>query len=192
MSTAATRKATYADLEAVPEHLVAEIIGGDLLTRRMPAPVASSVILHLRCELAGGGYASAERRLALINKPELHVGGHVIVPSLAAWPTIQIRQALNLGWRDVPLPFWIAEVVECDSVGYEFETKRDIYAEAGIAFFWHLDPTLKTLDVFRTESRCWRHVERFLAHDIVRAPPFDAIAFPLGHLWPLDDEPAAT
>ena len=38
MAEAAVRQATYADLEAVPEHLVAEIIDGVLETHPRPRP----------------------------------------------------------------------------------------------------------------------------------------------------------
>lgn len=38
MPEPAKRRATYADLEAVPEHLVAEIIDGELVTHPRPSP----------------------------------------------------------------------------------------------------------------------------------------------------------
>ena len=45
------RRATYADLEAVPEHLVAEIIDGELVTHPRPAPKHTKAATSLGIEL---------------------------------------------------------------------------------------------------------------------------------------------
>ena len=82
------RPATYADLEAVPPHLVAEIIDGELLTHPRPSPRHGATASALGAELGGsrsrraevgpaGGYSSIE--------PELHLGPHVVVPDIAGW-----------------------------------------------------------------------------------------------------------
>jgi hypothetical protein len=51
MAQAASRLATYADLEAVPPHLVAEIVDGVLETHPRPRPRQASVSLKLGGEL---------------------------------------------------------------------------------------------------------------------------------------------
>ena len=86
MSIAAPRPATYEDLLAVPAHLVAEIVHGELRTHPRPRPrhlVASSA---LGAELGGpfqrgrggpGGWW-------ILDEPELHLGADVIVPDLGS------------------------------------------------------------------------------------------------------------
>lgn len=79
---AAERRATYADLEAVPEHLVAEIIDGELMTHPRPTPRHTIAASALNGALIGpfqnalggpGGWIFA-------TEPELHLERQVVVP----------------------------------------------------------------------------------------------------------------
>ena len=83
----ARKSATYADLEAVPPHLVAEILHGALFTHPRPVPkhaVAANVLGH---ELTGPYQRSrgGPGGWIFMVEPELHLGPHVVVPDLAAW-----------------------------------------------------------------------------------------------------------
>ena len=79
------RKATYADLEAVPPHLVAEILHGKLVTHPRPAPRHSIAAASVTMELGGpfqkgrggpGGWI-------FMAEPELHPNvSKVAVPPL--------------------------------------------------------------------------------------------------------------
>src|SRR5436309_9747492 len=81
--TAPRRRATYADLLEVPEHLVAEIIDGELLTSPRPAsphaPAASGSgsALFDRCN---GPPGAAERPAGrwLVFQAERHLGDDVL------------------------------------------------------------------------------------------------------------------
>ena len=53
MADANKRNATYADLEAVPPHLVAEIIFGSLVTHPRPSPKHATSSSALTGELSG-------------------------------------------------------------------------------------------------------------------------------------------
>jgi len=76
----ARRKATYQDLMEVEDHLVAEIIDGELITSPRPAPrhaLASSVLLT---NLMGpfhfgtGGGGEGPGGWWILIEPELHLG----------------------------------------------------------------------------------------------------------------------
>jgi hypothetical protein len=78
MTTPARRPATYEDLLAVPDHLVAEIIDGDLYTFPRPAAPHARTSSNLGGELYGpfqrgragpGGWV-------ILDEPELHLRGH--------------------------------------------------------------------------------------------------------------------
>jgi hypothetical protein len=83
------RRATYEDLMQVPDHLVAEIIDGELITSPRPATPHARAELVIARDLSpfdqrpgspgvpGGWWVLAE--------PELHVGDDILVPDLAAW-----------------------------------------------------------------------------------------------------------
>ena len=81
------RSATYEDLLQVPEHLVAEILNGELETHPRPAPRHAHACFSLGDELVSplhkgrggpGGWW-------ILGEPELHLGSDVLVPNLAGW-----------------------------------------------------------------------------------------------------------
>src|SRR6058998_1196722 len=79
--------ATYEDLLQVPDHLVAEIVDGELHTVPRPAPrhaAASSGLggaLHGPFDRGRGGPGG----WWILDEPELHFGEDVVVPDLAGW-----------------------------------------------------------------------------------------------------------
>ena len=87
MSTSAERIATYEDLCKVPDHLVAQIIHGQLITLPRPAPK------HARAASIMGGklvptYDEGNNGPGgwwMLFEPELHLGPHILVPDLAGW-----------------------------------------------------------------------------------------------------------
>src|SRR5687767_13393644 len=81
------RRATYADIEALPEHQVGEIIDGELFVQARPAAPHANATTILGGELHGpfrigrggpGGWV-------LLFEPELHFGEDVLVPDIAGW-----------------------------------------------------------------------------------------------------------
>ena len=49
---------------------------------------------------------------------------------------------------------------------------------------WLVDPGLRTLEVFSLRDTCWQLECAFNSEDRVCAPPFQAVTFNLGGLWP--------
>ena len=87
MGDPAKRRATYEDLLAVPENLVAEIINGTLVTLPRRASLQARASSRLGAELDGpfdrgkggpGGWI-------LLFEPELHLHGDIVVPDIAGW-----------------------------------------------------------------------------------------------------------
>src|SRR5262249_14307742 len=86
MQDSKRRRATYADIEKLPEHLVGELIGGELLVSARPAPPHARAVTALAADLetrfgrrrgAGGWW--------ILFEPELHLHGDVLVPDIAGW-----------------------------------------------------------------------------------------------------------
>src|SRR5689334_19093649 len=82
-----TREATYEDLLALPEHVVGEIIDGELHVSPRPASLHAAAATALGEELGPpfkrgrggpGGWM-------ILLEPELHFGRQVVVPDLAGW-----------------------------------------------------------------------------------------------------------
>ncbi len=61
--------------------------------------------------------------------------------------------------------------------------KMPIYARAGAAHAWLVDPRAHALEVFRRESARWRLVATLRAAAVARIEPFDAVERGLSLLW---------
>ena len=87
MSETARKPATYADLLQVPDHLVGEIVGGELITTPRPASRHARAASGLGGKLVppfdhgdggpGGWW--------IIDEPELHLESDILVPDLGGW-----------------------------------------------------------------------------------------------------------
>ncbi|HZH74986.1 MAG TPA: Uma2 family endonuclease, partial [Archangium sp.] len=85
MKATAKKPATYADLAALPSHLVGEIIEGELVASPRPAfdhAITSSALggaLVGPFQFGRGGPGG----WWIVDEPELHLGKDVLVPDLA-------------------------------------------------------------------------------------------------------------
>jgi Uma2 family endonuclease len=178
------RPATYEDLLAVPEHLVAEIIDGELVTSPRPAS------RHARASSSIGGelYGPFDRGRGgpggwiILDEPELHLLGNVLVPDVAGWtrarmPELPDAKAFELA------PDWVCEVLSPSTARVDRARKVPIYARAGVAHVWLVDPALQTLEALRLESGGYRLLGTWCAEARVRVEPFDAIELELAALW---------
>jgi Uma2 family endonuclease len=184
MADPAKRHATYEDLCAVPEHLVAEIINGTLVTHPRPAAPHALAASVLGAELSNpfhrgkggpGGWV-------ILDEPELHLEGHVLVPDLAGWrrqrmPEIPDTAAFEL------VPDWICEILSPGTAATDRADKMPIYAVLGVPHLWLVDPLTRTLEIYRLETQRYSVLGTWRGDAVVRADPFDAIELELAALW---------
>ena len=181
------KRATYEDVLNAPDNKVAEILDGELILSPRPAPrhsVASSQLgaiigsaLHRRAGEPGGpgGWW-------ILDEPELHFGENVLVPDLAGWrrdrmPAIPDEAFFTLA------PDWVCEVLSPSTERIDRGRKLRIYAEAGVAHAWLVQPSQRTLEVLRLRDGAWTIVGVWEDAAVVRAEPFEAIELELGRLW---------
>lgn len=183
----AKRAARYEDLLAVPEHLVAEILCGELVTHPRPAPRHARAVSRLHgiltppFDLGVGGPGG----WIFLIEPELHLGEHIAVPDVAAWHVDRLPVIPETAWIETA-PDWICEVLSPSTQRHDRGDKRTIYAEAGVGHLWHVDPSLRMLEVFELREGKWLLAGVFHDDPPVAAPPFAALTFALGLLWPSD------
>lgn len=184
MSTPAERVATYEDLCRVPEHLIAQIIHGQLITLPRPAPK------HARAASIMGGKlvpsydegSNGPGGWWILDEPELHLGPEILVPDLAGWRRERMPTLPENAYFDMA-PDWICEVLSASTAQMDRADKLPIYAEFGVEHAWLVDPDAQTLEVFVLHDQRWRLECVYKAADEVCAPPFDAIRFSLSGLW---------
>jgi Uma2 family endonuclease len=185
MSVPAKRRATYEDLLAAPENVIAEILDGELVTQPRPAAPHARATSRLGGALDGpfdrgkggpGGWV-------ILDEPELHLGGDVIVPDLAGWRRERMPQLpMDAAFFELA-PDWICEVLSPRTAVRDRTQKLAIYARERVTHVWIVDPRLRTLEVLRLEGDVYEHVDAWRDDAVVRAPPFEAIELELGALW---------
>jgi Uma2 family endonuclease len=185
MNDPARRRATYEDVLAAPEHMVAEIVDGKLRLQPRPAKPHAAAATALGEELGPpfkrgkggpGGWI-------ILDEPEIHLGEDIVVPDLGGWR----RQRMPALVDDEPYftvaPDWICEVLSPNTATLDRAKKLPIYAREGVSHAWLVDPRARTLEVLRLEGRNWLVLGVFADDARVRAEPFEVFELELGILW---------
>ncbi|HVG61937.1 MAG TPA: Uma2 family endonuclease [Hyalangium sp.] len=184
------KPADLQDLAQLPEHLVGEIIDGELYTSPRPAARHAKVASVLGMDLGNpfqrgrggpGGWW-------IVDEPELHFGKDVLVPDLAGWRRERMPQIPDVASFTLA-PDWICEVLSPSTAKLDLVRKLPRYARAAVEYAWVIDPVNQTLEVFHQERERWVLVAAFVGDDRVRAEPFDAVELELGALW-LEEPPS--
>ncbi|MBZ4406979.1 Uma2 family endonuclease [Myxococcus sp. XM-1-1-1] len=183
--TVEKKPATYADLEALPETVIGELIDGVLHASPRPALRHSLVSSRLNGELSGpydkgrggpGGWF-------ILFEPELHLsGGNVLVPDLAGWRRERMP-GIPSGVGCTVVPDWVCEVLSPSTSRLDRFAKQPIYGREGVKHLWLIDPKVRTLEVWRLEGAGYQKVAQHEGLAKVRAEPFEAVELELGFLW---------
>lgn len=192
MNRPARSPATYADLEAVPPHLVAEIIGGVLETHPRPTPrhgIAANALGSSLTEPFQRGRGGPGGWIFMV-EPELHFDPDVVVPDLAGWRRERLTALPETPYLKIA-PDWICEILSPSTTRLDRGPKRDIYAAAEVQFLWLLNPLSRVLEAFQLTAGGWLLLGTATGSDDIRQPPFDAIVFSLDVLFPFDPPPAS-
>lgn len=184
MSDAAKRRATYEDLAEVPPHLVAQIVDGELITYPRPSARHARVTSRLGMEVGNpfdrgqggpGGWI-------ILDEPELHLEGDVLVPDLAGWRRERMPELPDAAAFELA-PQWVCEVLSLSTRSLDRVAKMNIYAREGVEQVWLIDPEARLLEVFRLSAGQWLRVNSWTGEGGVRAEPFQAIELSLASLW---------
>jgi Uma2 family endonuclease len=187
----AKRRATYADVEAVPDTKVAELIEGDLIVSPRPASpharAASTLGATLITAFDGPPGAGRPGGWWLLFEPELHFGKNVLVPDMAGWRHERMARVPNVAAFTLA-PDWLCEVVSPSTGAIDRGRKMALYAREGVRNMWIVDPITRTIEVYRLEDGRWVVVSAHGGDDPVQAEPFEALVLEPARWW-LDVEP---
>jgi Uma2 family endonuclease len=184
MADPARRRATYEDVLAAPENLIAEVIDGELILQPRPAGRHSAVTTALGEELGPpfkrgrggpGGWL-------ILFEPELHLKNDILVPDLAGWRRERLPSIGDEAYF-VIRPDWVCEVLSPSTEKRDRSAKLAIYAREGVPNAWLVNPVQRTVEVLRLVSEKWLTLAVHHDDQRVRAEPFDAIELDLSVLW---------
>lgn len=184
MGDAAQRRATYADVLAAPEHLVAEIVDGILYTNPRPAAPHARATSTLGMDVGGpfdrgrGGPGGWH----ILDEPELHFGADILVPDLAGWRRERMPSVPRAAFFTLA-PDWLCEVLSPGTAALDRGRKLPVYARERVPFVWFVDPDAKTLEILHLDGDTYRVQAVHAGADRVRARPFEAIELELEGLW---------
>lgn len=182
--------AVEAAFRAVPDTMVAEILDGRLYTRSQQGRAHTNTASILGGELHGP-FCRAEAgagKWVILDRPETHLGSKpdIVVPDLAGWHAERMPD--DAGDDDAPphydvAPDWICEILSPRTEANDRGKKMRIYRREGVRHAWLINPSARTLEVYRLEPPHWVLLDTFEEDAVVRAEPFDAIELSLSVLW---------
>ena len=178
------KPATYADLEHVPAHLVAEILHGELYATPRPALIHAHASSVLGVEI-GGAFQRGRGGPGgwwVLDEPELHLGADVVVPDLAGWRQQHLPMIPDAAFLSVA-PDWACEVISPSTEGIDRGLKLAVYAREGVPHLWLVNPKSRTLEVLSLADGRWTLLGTHVGAVVVRAEPFDAFELDLSVLW---------
>ncbi len=181
-------QATYADLEALPERYVGEIIDGTLYAQARPAMPHAQALSALGALL----YTAFGRRLGgeggppggwwILSEPELHFGADVLVPDLAGWRRERLPRIPNAPWLELA-PDWLCEVASPSTRQFDRRLKLGRYHAAGVGHIWLVEPQARHIEVFRRVEEGWLLVGSHFDDEVAGIEPFQALPLMIGELW---------
>jgi Uma2 family endonuclease len=176
----------------VPDHLIAEIIEGELFTSPRPAGPHERALgaIHARIRFLfddgdgpGGWWISVE--------PEFHLDSDVLVPDVCGWRRERVGPHPLEGRAAATIaPDWICEVLSPRTGILDRTRKLPCYARHGVEYAWIVDTSQRTIEVFRLAEGRWSLTAVHGGDEPARIEPFETIEIPLDRIWFPETSPA--
>lgn len=176
------RPVDYRDIVRLPEHVVGEIVDGQLYVSPRPAMAHALAASSLNVELGGSFRQAGPGGWWILHEPELHFGRDVVVPDLAGWRRERLPSVPQTPFMTLA-PDWICEVLSPSTERLDRARKLPLYARQGVMHAWLVNPLARTLEVLRRQGQRWMLRATHADDERVRAEPFEAVELDLLTLW---------
>jgi Uma2 family endonuclease len=179
--------ATYTDLLSLPADTRAEVLGGDVILSPAPLPRHSKAQGSARRFLGGpfdddDGHGGPGGWWIFV-EVDVQLGPHDVVrPDLAGWRRDRLLQP-GLKRPIEVAPDWVCEVLSPSTAARDRIIKRRLYAQAGIPFYWLIDPELRAVEALALRDGAWVELGVFDDSATARIAPFDAVELEIGRLF---------
>lgn len=184
MGDPAKRITTYADLEAVPPHLVAEMVDGELYTHARPAPphgyAQTEVIAWTRWLFDDG--RGGPGGWWIFTEPEVRFRSDICVPDIAGWRKSNMPELPQTSYF-TRVPDWVCEVLSPSTASFDRVKKMRVYTRERVEYVWLLSPLERTLEAYQWSEGRYALVDAYADDERVRVPPFEQVELELERLW---------
>ncbi len=185
MSAPAPRKATWADVAALPEGTRAEVLDGEVVVAPSPAPGHQLIAGALGFFVGGPfGFDDDPGGWWILQEVDVELAPHrVVQPDVAGWrrsrvPSFPAERPIRV------VPDWVCEVLSPSSARTDRIRKAAMYLEAGVGFYWIVDPDERTLEAWEASGGRWVRLGAWEEGDRARVAPFEAVELDVGRLFP--------
>lgn len=178
------RRATIADLDAMPGDTRAELIDGviyEIAPRSFEyGHVRTGILMDLVPRYEHEADAAAGWWIQGPN--DFVAGGNVFRPEMLGWRRVRMPNPSRTERVDV-VPDWIGETVSEENREHVLGRKRAAYAALGVKHLWLVEIEERRLAGFELRDGGWREIGAFAAGDVVRLAPFEGLALDSGEWW---------
>jgi Uma2 family endonuclease len=171
--------ATFADLEALPDDVRAEIIHGVIVEKASPSgehagsQLAFGVVLTRRFQRPPGGRWPGGWWFGA--GPDVEYETHEVYRhDVAGWRRERMPERPT-GRPVRTRPDWVCEPLSPSNAKRDLVDKLQVLHANRVPQYWIVDPLERTLIVHRWESRGYLVVLKAAAGAVVRAEPFEAV-----------------
>ena len=183
--TKPSRRATIADLDAVPGDVRAELIDGviyevgerDFEYGHVRTRILMDIVPPYDIRATGAD------RWWVQGPNDFVAAGSVFRPDLLGWRRLRLPSPSRTERVDV-VPDWVGELINRENRDHVLERKRPAYAKLGVKHLWLVEIAERALTALELSGGAWRELGRFAAGEDVHLPPFEAVRLETGDWWP--------
>jgi Uma2 family endonuclease len=151
------KKWTLAEVHRLPEDgNKYELVRGELFVTPPPGDEHETIAATLNAILAPYVHAHG---LGLVYRPKavMRFDGSEVEPDLMVRALHPNRKRNDKDWDTAPIPILVVEILSAYTRRRDFNDKKKLYLDAGVAEYWIVDPEAREITVIQSVSQ---HTER--------------------------------
>lgn len=152
------KNATYADIEAVPEGKVGQLIDGDLYICGRPRVRHSLAITTLLSQLVPSSNDRSPKGWLFLLEVEIWFGKNgrnLFVPDIAGWRRSRLPDDIDVQSMEI-VPDWVCEGLSPSTTRIDRGRKRELYAQYGVKHLWYADPKRREVEILALDKGSYR------------------------------------